>query len=276
VDEEDTERVSLFNDYLSTVVVDPTALSDETSAEYLALRYMANNDPAMLDPTDTSEENLMRINQRYALLTLYFASDEDQWVSDENWSNEDECSWFGVTCGGDADSATADVEADGNRRLQALTVTAIEMEENGILGPISADLSLLTELVTLNLSGNGLSGEIPASLSSLVKLTDLILAGNQLSGVLSNFDFSPLVSLLTLDLTDNMLEGAIAESIYSLENLAILVLDNNMLTGEISPLIANLQNLVRFTAGENRLTGGVIAEFGDMPNLRTLNDPVSW
>jgi hypothetical protein len=252
VDDSDTERVTLFNDYLSTVVVDPAALSDETSAEYLSLRYMANNDPAMLDPNDTSEENLMRINQRYALLTLYFASEEDQWVSGENWLNEDECSWFGVTCGGDAGNATADAgnatadeEADGNRRLQTMTVTGIVMVDNGMFGPISADLSLL------------------------VKLTDLVLAGNQLSGVLSDFDFSPLASLVTLDLMNNTLEGQIAESLYSLENLETLVLDNNMLTGTISPLIANLQNLVRFTAGDNRLTGAVIAEFGDMPNLRT-------
>jgi Leucine-rich repeat (LRR) protein len=140
---------------------------------------MANNDPAMLDPTDTSEENLSRVNQRYALLTMYYASDQDQWVNQEGWLSEDECTWSGVMCGND-------VEADGNRRrLQtSSSVTAIVMEDNGMLGSLPADLALLTELTTLNLGGNGITGQLPESFSNLTLLQTLDLSGNNMTGTI--------------------------------------------------------------------------------------------
>jgi hypothetical protein len=79
--------------------VDPEALADPSSPEYIAMVFIANNDSAMLDATDTSPANTLRINQRFACLTFFLASEDDQWVNQDNWLNEDECTWFGVTCG---------------------------------------------------------------------------------------------------------------------------------------------------------------------------------
>ena len=179
VDTTTTDRVDAFNTYLATVSFDPNALDDPTSAEWTTVRYMANSDPAMLDPTDTTFENQLRINQRYSLLLLYFGSDQDSWANQENWLNEDECTWYGISCG-----PPVAAEGAGRRNLQAgdATVTVVNLEENGILGRFPPDLALLTELVTLNLSGNGFDGPLPSSLSTMVSLTELSLANNNFTG----------------------------------------------------------------------------------------------
>jgi hypothetical protein len=275
VDDTATERVGAYTSYIATVSNDVEALEDPTSAEWTTVRFMANNDPAMLDPTDTSEENLARINQRYALLLLYFGSDQDAWVNQENWLNADECSWYGVTCGTPAAGTDMDTdiieEQEARRRLQSdATVSVVDLEANGLLGRFPPDLALLTELAILKLGGNGLSGSLPASLSSMVSLTELVLANNDFTGMLADIDFSPLASLTRLDLRGNGFGGNIADSIYGLTELQALILDNNVLSGPISTNVANMGSLVRFTAGGNGLTGGVPAEFASLANLGTL------
>lgn len=268
VDSSTTERVGAYNTYLETVSFDPDALQDPTSAEWTTVRYMANSDPAMLDPTDMSLENQLRINQRYALLLLYFGSDRDSWTNQENWLNENECTWHGVTCG----PPVADVsqEGDARRHLQSETaVTVVDLESNGIIGRFPPDLSLIAGLVTLNLAGNEFSGTLPTSLSSMVSLSELVLSDNSFTGALSGTDFSTLTNLTTLDLAGNGLVGAIPDSIYTLTDLQLLGLDNNTLSGAISPNVANLASLVRFAAGGNNLSGGVPTEFASLANLGT-------
>jgi hypothetical protein len=264
VDTTTTDRVDAFNTYLATVSFDPNALDDPTSAEWTTVRYMANSDPATLDPTDTTFENQLRINQRYSLLLLYFGSDQDSWANQENWLNEDECTWYGISCG-----PPVAAEGAGRRNLQAgdATVTVVNLEDNGILGRFPPDLALLTELVTLNLSGNGFDGPLPSSLSTMVSLTELSLANNNFMGPLSDADFEPLASLTTLDLSGNGFTGAIADSIYGLSSLQILVLDENLLTGAISTNVGNMASLTRFTAGDNALTGPVPSELTSLANL---------
>ena len=261
-----TERVDAFNTYLATVSFDPNALDDPTSAEWTTVRYMANSDPAMLDPTDMTLENQLRINQRYSLLLLYFGSDQDSWVNQENWLSEDECTWYGVTCG-----SPTTAEDGGRRNLQAsdATATVVNLGENGILGRFPPDLALLTELVSLDLSSNGFDGPLPSSLSTMVSLTELSLANNDFMGPLSDTDFEPLTSLRTLDLSGNGFSGAIADSIYGLSSLQDLVLDENSLTGAISTNVGNMASLTRFTASDNALTEGVPSEFASLPNLGT-------
>jgi len=278
-----SERVGAYNEYLAAVSFDPDALEVPNSPEWTTVRFMANNDPAMLDPTDTSMENMLRINQRYALLLLYFGSDKDAWVNQENWLNADECTWYGVTCGPPVEEQTDGtetdifegnvVEEDGARRrhLQSdTTVTVVAMEENGLLGRFPPDLALLMDLVSLNLSGNGLSGPLPASLSTMSSLSELVLGNNAFTGALSDSDFTPLTNLSRLDLQGNEFSGGIPDVIYGLTGLEVLILDNNALTGAISVNVVNMASLARFTAGGNGLTGALPVEFASLENLGTF------
>lgn len=269
VDETSTERVGAYNEYLASVSNDPDALQDPTAPEWTTVRFMANNDPAGLDPTDTSPDNLARINQRYALLLLYFGSSEDSWTNQENWLNADECTWYGVTCGVSVEGDTTEGEARRSLQLET-TVTTVDLVKNGLLGRFPPDLALLSELVTLKLSENGLSGPLPASLSSMVALNELELGDNDFAGALADTDFAPLTNLSRLDLKGNGFTGAIPDSLYTLSNLRAVVLDNNVLTGAISADVSNMASLVRFTVGDNALTGGVPVELAGLANLGTF------
>ena len=211
-------------------------LSDPTSGEALALQWLIDEDPVDLDPLDFA--NHLRLEQRYALLTLWFNS-PDPWFNVTNWLNDDECTWFGVTCG------ELTPEARKNRKLQedASVVTAIEIDSNNLFGTISQDLSILADLQILNLRDNFIGGPLPVALGNLSQLRTITLNDNELTGDLSGFNFSGLVAVKILDLSSNQFSGAIPTTMYSLPAIEILVLNENAFTGEISTSIGNLQTL---------------------------------
>jgi len=269
VDSSPTERVDAYNTYLSTVSNNPDALEDPTSAEWTTVRYMANNDPAMLDPTDTSMENQLRINQRYALLLLYFGSDRDSWVNQENWLNADECTWYGVTCGSPVEATDAAGAEGAQRHLQSeTTVTAVNLQGNSLMGSLPPDLALLADLTTLNLSENELSGPIPASIYSLASLQLLVLDDNSFTGVISA-DVANLSSLIRYTAGDNSLNGPVPTEFASMPNLGTCIY--------LLKLFAALLMLTQLTRTvgiaeilwlyNNGLNGPLPSEFGSSSKL---------
>ena len=85
-----------------------------------------------------------------ALIAFYNASDGPNWSSQGGWLTADpSCTWFGVFC-------------EGGR------VVELKLLTNGLSGPLSDDLALLTSLERLLLSGNqGLVGPLPDSLKTI-------------------------------------------------------------------------------------------------------------
>ncbi len=108
-----------------------------------------------------------------ALVALYNATDGPNWEStsldwapDQGWLNYAslyEGYWPGVG-------------VSDNRVIQ------LNLDDNGLSGPIPPELGNLVNLQTLDLSDNQLSGPIPPELGNLVNLQTLNLSGNQLSG----------------------------------------------------------------------------------------------
>ncbi len=215
---------------------DDSLFLDPTSPEAQALQWLQDEDTLELDPLDF--ENHWRIDQRYALLTLWFNSQSD-WFDQTNWLSEDECTWLGVTCG-DAVPAT-----QGRRKLQenSTLVTRLEIEGNNLQGRIPVDLSLLVDLKILNLASNAISGPIPPTIANLSKLTTLVLNDNTLTGALSGVDLSRLAALEILDVSGNNLVGPLPESIWTMPSINVLVMDDNAFSGELSTSVANLQSL---------------------------------
>jgi hypothetical protein len=90
---------------LQNEVSDAETLQDESSPQFLALRWLANNDPAVLDLANTPTVILV---ERYVLAVLYFAtSAEGGWLNVLNFlSTSSVCVWNngerGVLCNGDA------------------------------------------------------------------------------------------------------------------------------------------------------------------------------
>lgn len=235
----DTRQGQIFSYITSISQAEEGVFTDPTAAEALALQWLMEEDPAGLNPEDPNDQ--LRLQQRYALLTLWFNSPAD-WFDETNWLNEDECTWVGVTC------ETPTPEARRARNLQegASVVTAIELESNNLSGNIAQDLSLLVDLQVLNLARNSIGGSVPFAIESLSQLTILILNDNALTGQLTSLDLSKLLLLRILDVSSNDLNGPLPPTMYALPAIEILVMDDNNFTGEISENIGNLQTLRKY------------------------------
>jgi hypothetical protein len=225
ITQETLERPAAMRQYLASVNVGGLeTLGVANSPENLALTWLTSDDVLQLDPT--LEADQFRIRQRYALLAIWFNSNDD-WNDVSGWlSVEDECAgWFGINC--DANGA----------------VTSIDLESNNIQGNIPADISMLTDITVINLSNNVITGAVPAELATLAALEELYLSRNLINMEFSNYDLSSLVSLTVLELNNNAFVGSLPESLWTLTGLEILVLDTNFFSGALSGSISQLVNL---------------------------------
>jgi hypothetical protein len=69
-------------------------LNDDTTPQGRAFDYMVNEDAFLENPCAAST-----IEQRYALITLYYATEGANWDTQTGWlGSQQECSWFGVEC----------------------------------------------------------------------------------------------------------------------------------------------------------------------------------
>ncbi|XP_020097400.1 putative leucine-rich repeat receptor-like serine/threonine-protein kinase At2g14440 isoform X2 [Ananas comosus] len=108
--------------------------------------------------------------------------------------------WEGVTCHRSQDG-------------QGLVVTQLDLASQGLKGYISDQISLLTNLVSLNLSSNSLGGTLPPGLGqeSLVRLD---LSSNQFSGSIPGSLGSSTLQIALLN--NNELDGQVPERLYSI------------------------------------------------------------
>ncbi len=86
-------------------------------------------------------------------------------------------------------------------------LVSLDLSGMPLTGPIPASWSALTSLTSLNLDGTLVSGPLPATLPS--SLLDLSLSGAGLTGPLSGVvaNWTSLVGLTSLDLSNNTLTG---------------------------------------------------------------------
>ncbi|GLJ30444.1 hypothetical protein SUGI_0602620 [Cryptomeria japonica] len=195
-----------------------------------------------------------------------------------NWdtSSTSPCHWNGITCN------------------NASLVTAINLDNTGLIGPISSSICGLgalkaiqlgenslygsiadvfwkncSQLEILNLTTNSLTGSLP-DFSVLSSLQVLDLSKNNFSGKFP-LSVTKLFNLHSLDLNDNPLDpNIIPEEIYSLKGLNILCLSNISLLGTISPSIGNLTELVKLELSYNYLNGTIPKEITRLSKLYQL------
>ena len=121
----------------------------------------------------------------------------------------------------------------------------------------------------LLLVGEDLTGEITAELSRLANLQSLDLGGNRLTGEIPG-ELGSLSNLDLLELWGNRLTGEIPTELGNLANLSLLDLSRNQLAGEIPAQLGNLSKLAKLRLGENHLTGEIPSELGRLANLQVL------
>ena len=191
-------------------------------------------------------------SDRAALEALYDATGGPGWTDDTNWKTSAPLGeWHGVS-----------VDADGR-------VTGLELQDNGLTGPMPPALANLARLQWLYLGRNALTGPVPAWLGNLVELRSLSLSSNALTGPIPG-GLGNLVDLRWLQLGWNALTGPVPAWLGNLVELRSLGLGGNHLTGPIPGGLANLVNLEWLYLGWNELTGPVPAWLGNLVELRSL------
>jgi hypothetical protein len=76
---------------LNNTVTDAEAFQNDTSPQFLALDWLANDDPALLDLDSTPPVILV---ERYALAVLYYATNGEDWSNELNFlSASSVCEW---------------------------------------------------------------------------------------------------------------------------------------------------------------------------------------
>lgn len=230
---------------------------------------------------------------REALELIYAATSGDTWTN--SWSIDgnpltqdggDPSTWYGVT-----------ISKSGR-------VTALNLDNNNLIGTLPTELGNLTGLVDLNLSRNYLWDELPATIGNLVNLKKLNLSANSIFGQIpsginnltqlasldlssNDFRYTPpaignLINLVYLSLSNNKLE-AIPAGINNLTKLSELYLNNNYITGNIPSDINLLQKLKYLYLNNNQLSGKIPEQLFDLTGLKhidlnnnSLSGEINW
>jgi Leucine-rich repeat (LRR) protein len=247
-------RPSALQDLLVSASYNPDAFADVQSAESLAANWLIVSDPLQLDPT----KDQFRIQQRYALLTQYFAAD-GSWSNEEGWlTAEDECTWYGVQC----------EEVGGGTARNA--VVTVNFAANNV-GRITPDIAMLTNVTTLNLTGNPWEGGFPTAITNMPQLRSLDLENLGLTDDISSIDFSVFPNMEVLRLRGNFLQGTL-NSFYSMTNLVeVQASGGNNLTLAINSSIVNLAKLQILNLNGCPITGGLVSEIGALTALTTID-----
>ena len=179
--------------------------------------------------TTVAEEETTGADDRAALVALYNATDGANWENNDNWlSDRPLGQWLGVT-------------TDNNGRV-----------------------------TQLNLQGDGLTGPIPSQLGNLSNLEVLVLGGSELTGPIPSW-IGNLSNLQHLNLNHGELTGPIPSQLGNLSNLQYLGLGRNGLTGPIPSQLGNLSNLQTLYLGGNpSLSGALPRSFTGLTSLLWL------
>ena len=190
---------------------------------------------------------------REALVAFYNATGGPNW-NYNNWLSH--CQPIGQW-----DGVTTDISDD--------RVTALELEGDGLSGPLPPVIAELTSLERLDLSDNALTGPLPQALGSLAALEDLDLARNEITGSLVS-SVGNLKNLKTLDVSNNRLSGPLPASLGNLGMAEALDFSSNRLSGSLPPALGNLTGLGTLDLSHNPLSGTLPPAMGGMAGLRGL------
>ncbi|XP_048129453.1 probable LRR receptor-like serine/threonine-protein kinase At3g47570 [Rhodamnia argentea] len=190
---------------------------------------------------------------RLGLLAFKAEIASDPFGSLNSWNDStDFCRWYGVTC---------------SRRHHRVTV--LDLNSQGLSGPISSNIGNLSFLRELWLQNNSFGPEIPSQIGRLRRLQLLDLSNNSLTGEIPR-NISGCSILVILTLQFNQLVGGIPVELGSLSTLQWVSFSANQLTGGIPSSIGNLTSLRGIYWADNGLNGVIPESLGRLTKLHTL------
>jgi hypothetical protein len=252
---------ALITNYVNDISLSNRVISkDGPTAEDRALQFLIESDRTfnltalLLLESTTNNVVKFRIEQRYALLTLFFQQTfTAPWFDRGGWLKApDECDWFGIDC--------ALINVGEIVGLQNV-VSKIGLFDNNVLGTIPPDLVLLTAVTSVRLDENQLTGTLPESIGQWTRLTLFDVNSNTLTGTLP-VSMEKWTRLESFAVFSNELSGTLPESILRWTRLKSLGLGSNALTGTLPEDIGKLTALTSFEVSENALTGTLPESIG--------------
>jgi hypothetical protein len=226
------------------------------SCEELAVQWLVEEDPLQLSAD--SDEEIFRLDQRYALVTIWCHLAGPTWTDSSEWLDAiDECSWFGLSC--TYGIATANV-------TQGIVIQ-IELDSNNLAGSIPADIGMLSSLEILSLTENAITGTMPSTIGNDLPVAFLALSTNVIRGTIHS-SFFKLVHLETLYLEGNQLSGTLPWEIGNLSNLQVFSIDNNRITGSIPSSIGKWKMLKEFYTAANYMNGTIPSDIGNLTDIQ--------
>ena len=232
--------------------------------------WMINEDAAI------NVEDEQKVQQRYIMSVLYFATNGAFWKRKQNWLNPErsECDWYGITC----DNIDNIVER-------------IDLSNNGISGELPDEISSLSNLIAFNMSYGNITGTIPEKIFDLLDNIETIdIQENQISGTIPKRTTRISDSkLIYVNLESNQLTGDfpwfpnVESIIFKLNNLTSIDPRywtsspslkffkgfHNRLSGSL-PKSYNLPDLIELDLGYNFWTGSIPQSLWNLPSLKTL------
>lgn len=191
----------------------------------------------------------------FSLLSFKQSINEDPEGSLNNWNSSDEnpCSWNGVTC-------------------KEQRVVSVSIPKKKLTGFLSSSLGSLSQLRHVNLRNNKFFGTLPVELFGAPGLQSLVLYGNSLSGPIPS-QIRNLQYLQNLDLSQNSFNGSLPSSLIQCKKLRALDLSQNIFTGSLpSGFGANLVSLETLNLSFNNFSGPIPNDMGNLSNLQGTVD----
>ncbi|OWM75800.1 hypothetical protein CDL15_Pgr009444 [Punica granatum] len=170
VNGENVSRVDIFKEVGAFAAFDWHHTVQNLSSSFLNVRLV----PVVGLPLISGLEN-------YALVPVDLSTDPHQVIAmralKESLRVPDRMGWNGDPCAPTTWDAWEGITCRPNKNRSALIIYQIDLASQGLKGFISDQISLLSDLVSLDLANNQFTGTIPDSLSS--STLQLVLSGNK-------------------------------------------------------------------------------------------------
>ncbi|CAB9518684.1 LRR receptor-like serine threonine-protein kinase [Seminavis robusta] len=245
------------------------------SPQERAYRWI-QDDPNFEDYSDAQKQ------QRFALTTIYYATNGEAWDINENWLSyaDHECLWQTKGVGLLGDGMTRHCDPGGNFLYLYLTKNGLSgsLPPEFLTGTIPTEIGRVTDLESLYLHANQLTGEVPSEIGQLTLLERLWVQNNPVAGTIMT-EVGLLTNLISLQWRETMTRGTLPTELGLLSNQTrFLSLRTQFLTGTIPTEIGRMTALESLYLNANQLTGEVPSEIGQLTLLERFwvrNNPVA-